>query len=118
MTLDPKSALRDVTGINDSEKALIKAFMQGAIYSWVKNCDKPFAVRDLVGGENFDWNGTPLQVLYNKHISVGKTHEAAVEDAAKDLGWLVKAVLDEDKRTFEVGKAGLVSSYKWVGNEP
>lgn len=119
MALSPDSELRDVYGISDTEKTLVKAFMQGAIYCWIKNRkEEAFAVRDLMGGENFDWSGTPLQVLYDKHASAGKDDESACEAAAKDLGWLVKAVLAEDKRTFVAGKAGLVNSYYWVGNEP
>lgn len=119
MALNPSSEIRDVHGISDAEKDSIKAFMQGAVYCWVKNRkDEEFAVRDLVGGENYDWNRTPLQVLYEKHIDAGKNHDSSVEAAAKDLGWLVKAVLHEDKRTFEAGKTGLVNSYRWVGNEP
>lgn len=117
--LTEPSELREVYGITDEERAHIKCFMQGAVYCWVKNrMGEPFAVRDLMGGENFEWEGTPLQVLYLKHLNGGKDNDAAIEAAAKDLGWLTKAVLAEDKRTFEAGKAGLVSSYRWIGNEP
>ncbi len=119
MTLSPASELRDVHGIDDAQKRLIKAFMQGAVYCWVKNRKgEPFAVRDLMGGENFEWRGTPLYGLYQKHINDGKDNDSAIECAAKDLGWLVKTVLAEDKRTFEASKSGLVSNYRWVGNEP
>jgi hypothetical protein len=118
MALNPQSEVRDVYGITDTEKELIKAFMQGAVYCWVKNRkDEQFAVRDLMGGENNDWDGTPLQVLYEKHVVAGKDHVSAVEAAGKDLGWLVKAVLDEDRRTFEVVKEELVNKYHWDGNE-
>lgn len=113
------SDLRDVHGITDNEKILIKSFMQGAIYCWVKNrMGEPFSIRDLMGGENFEWDGTPLYVLYTKHINSGKSNESAIESAAKDLGWLTKTVLSEDKRTFAAGKNGLVNSYRWIGNEP
>src|ERR1039458_893183 len=89
--------------------------MVGYPYSWVKNRKgKKLAVRDLVGGENFEWKGTPLYVLYQKHIDAGKDNESAIKSAARDLGWLVKTVLSEDKRTFEAGKGGLVSTYRWV----
>jgi len=119
MALYPSSDLRDVRGIGDTEITLIKAFMQGAVYSWVKNrIDEPFAVRDLVGGENFDWDETPLIALYEKHINGGKDNASAIKAAARDLGWLVKTVLAEDKRTFIPSKAGLVNHYRWVGNEP
>ena len=103
MTLNPQSELRDVYGISDADKALIKAFMQGAVYCWVKNRQGDwFAVRDLMGGMNADWNGTPLQVLFEKHIDVGKDEDQAFTAAGIDLGWLVKTILDEDSRTFEV----------------
>lgn len=91
MALTPTSKLRDVNGIDDAQKQLIKAFMQGAVYCWIKNRkDEPFAVRDLMGGENFDWNETPLQVLYQKHVDAGKDKNSAIESAAKDLGWWLK----------------------------
>ncbi|MFZ0827959.1 MAG: hypothetical protein WAO02_11105 [Verrucomicrobiia bacterium] len=119
MALNPSSELRDVKGISDAERTSIMAFMQGAVYSWVKNrMGEPFAVWDLVGGENFDWDGTPLVVLYEKHINQGKSNAKAIEAAAKDLGWLTKTMLAEDKRTFVPSKAGLVSHYEWVGGEP
>ncbi len=118
MALSPPSKLRDVHGIDDAQKRLIKAFMHGAVYCWVKNRKaEPFAVRDLMGGENYHWQGTPLYALYQKHRDAGKDNDSAVEAAARDLGWLVKTVLAEDKRTFEASKSGLVSSYRWVGNE-
>lgn len=117
--LKPPSELREVTGISGPEKAAIKTFMQGAVYCWIKNRrGEQFAVRDLMGGENFDWDGTPLYVLFEKHSKQGKSNVAAIEAAGKDLGWLVKAVLSEDKRTFVPNKGGLVSIYHWVGNEP
>jgi hypothetical protein len=111
--------LRNVRGISEEDKSQIKAFMQGAVYCWVKNrMGEWFAVRDLMGGLNWIWHDTPLQVLYDKHANSGKDNEAAMEAAAKDLGWLTKAVLSDDRRSFDVRKAGLVSSYRWVGNEP
>ncbi len=119
MTLEPDSEVREVHGIGTRDRDLIKTFLQGAVYSWVKNrSGEQFAARDLVGGENFEWDGTPLFVLYRKHMDLGKSHESAIEDAGKDLGWLLKAVLSEDKRTFEVGRSGLTAGYRWVGNEP
>ena len=119
MALMQESELRSVTGISECEQKLIKAFMQGSVYCWIKNRNgEPFAARDLVGGENFEWDGTPLIVLYDKHRNAGKENDAAIKAAAKDLGWLLKAVLVEDKRHFDTGKEGLVSVYRWVGNEP
>lgn len=119
MSLIPDSEVREVSGITIEQNRLIKAFLQGAVYSWVKNRkDEQFAARDLVGGENFEWEGTPLFALYLKHINSGKENIEAIEAAGKDAGWLLKAVLFEDRRHFEVGRSGLTAGYVWVGNEP
>jgi hypothetical protein len=110
--------VRDVHGIDPQTKVRIMDFLQGAIYCWVKNRKgEAFAVRDLVGGENGNWAGTPLQGLYDKHLQLGKSEDAASQAAGQDIGWLVKAVLDEDKREFEAVEGAYVNSYQWVGHE-
>jgi hypothetical protein len=113
MALEPQSEIRNVTGITDTQRTAIEHFMQGAIYTWVKNKEGAFAVRDLVGGVNTDWIGTPLHVLYEKHIQMNKSPEDAFKSAAKDLGWIVKAMIDRDRRRFSFLKSGLVNSYSW-----
>jgi hypothetical protein len=115
MALATPSELRDVTGISPPELAAIRAFVQGAVYCWVKNRrGEQFAVRDLVGGLNTDWTDTPLLPLYTKHVGKGKPSNEAAEAAGRDLGWIVKSVLADDKRTFEASKGGLVSQYRWL----
>lgn len=105
MSIVAQNKLREVHSISESQQSAIKNFIQGAIYRWVKNRkDEWFAVRDLMSGENNSWEGTPLQVLYDKHIATGKPPDGAVESAGQDLGWLVKSVLAADKRTFGRGR--------------
>jgi len=117
MALIEKSEIRRVTGIAESDVDAIKYFLQGAVYCWCKNCpEKWFAMRDLMGGENFYWYRTPLYVLYKKHINLGKENEEAINDAAKDSGWILKRVIEDDKRLFETQKYGLVRMYKWDGD--
>ncbi len=118
MTLITQSKLRINFGISDAQLALIKAYLQGSVYSWIKNrVGEIFAARDLVGGANFDWDGTPLYCLYQKHIDSGKHNKEAIDEAGKDLGWILKTVLNEDKRTFETHEKGLTKGYRWIGNE-
>lgn len=118
MTLKTNSKLRKNFGVSNGELALAKSYLQGAVYCWVKNRESEiFAVRDLFGGTNFDWHGTPLFCFYQKHIDIGKDNESAIEEAGKDVGWLLKTVLNDDKRTFDTLKAGHSNGYKWVGNE-
>ena len=89
--------------LSTEETELAKRYLQGAVHSCCKNNPgQAFSVRDLAGGENKDWNRTPLQVLYNYHIADGKTKEKAKKQAAIDAGWLLKAVLaEEEHRVFE-----------------
>jgi len=118
MSLTVESPLREVTGLSDLDEARIKAYLQGAIYSWVKNCERrPFAARDLVGGVNNDWYGTPLYALYAKQLQLGKQGDEAEKAAGIDLGWLLKTVANEDKRQFEKDTDGLSATYRWTGVE-
>ena len=118
MALTPNSELREVSGIDAAQQAEIRAVLHGAVYCWVKNRrGEEFAARDLVGGENGNWGGTPLQILYDRHIANGKPESAAEEAAARDLGWMIKSVLAQDKRTFAALHDGWVSKYRWTGDE-
>ena len=113
--LREKSKLRYEFHINDEELTSIKSFIQGAVYCWIKNRkDEIFAARDLFGGDNYDWNGTPLIALYNKHINQGKNIDSAVDEAGKDVGWILKLVLYEDQRLFDTCDAGMAKGYKWL----
>ena len=119
MTLRPNSETRSISGVTPEQLRAIKLFMQGAIYCWVKNRKgKEFRVRDLMGGENFSWEGTPLQVLYDNQVRTGRSSEESIAEAGKDLGWIVKDVLVEDKRTFKADHDGWVATYRWIGGEP
>ena len=112
MTLHPQSELRDVD-ISLQEKEKITDFLQGKVDYWCKNReDEWFAARDLVGGENNDWNGTPLQCLYDKHAKT-KSPQDAVEQAGIDVGWLLKTLLDKDSRNFNTDVKERVRQYQW-----
>lgn len=115
MTLTMPSEIRNVQGLLDDELQLVRSFVQGAVYCWVKNRKGEwFAVRDLVGGENTDWTGTPLESIYARHIGIGKADNEAFESAAKDIGWIVKSVLADDRRCFENDHSGYVARYRWL----
>lgn len=115
MILGNETAIRNVGGISAEELQRIMDFLQGAVYCWCKNRPEEwFAVRNLMGGENFNWNDTPLQVLYDKHCSNGLDDEEANKAAGKDCGWILKRVVNDDRRQFETKKEALVRHYKWV----
>jgi hypothetical protein len=116
--LTKKSEIRDVTGISEQEKQKIIDFLQGAVYCWCNNKkDDWFSARDFLGGENYYWQGTPLITLYEKHQKKGKDWETSAKDAGKDAGWLLKRVIDRDKRSFETKEEDLIRKYRWTGDE-
>lgn len=90
-------------------------FIAGGVRIWCKeNRHRQFALRDLFGGVNYDWTGTPLQGLYEKYIRNGCSETDAIARAGKDAGRLLKRVLVEDTtRTYVVGDAGKATGYTW-----
>lgn len=111
MSLSEDPRLRSISGISIEERQRIEDFLQGAIYCWCKNRkDEWFSLRDLMGGDNHVWNGTPLQPLYNKH---NNKKADPVKEAGKDGGWLLKAVISNDRRKFQTKKENLVRKYRW-----
>jgi len=109
------SMIREVSGISEVEKKAILNFLQGAVYCWCKNREeKWFSMRELMGGNNRDWNGTPLFVLYEKHINEGKTSSESFELAGRESGWLLKKVIKDDARNFKTKKKDIIRKYYWV----
>jgi hypothetical protein len=111
MAISPPSQVRDVHGLTADQKVRVRDFLQGAVYCWCKNRPNEwFSLRDLMGGENYHWQGTPLFVLYQKFQPAAD----AVERAGKDGGWLLKAVISDDARTFETREAEMIRQYRWL----
>jgi hypothetical protein len=109
------ATLRDVSGLSDTEKKSIVDFLQGAVYCWCKNNKgKWFTMLDLMGGDNRDWSKTPLEILYNKHIQNGKTVKEAFDNAGKESGWLLKKVINNDRRQFETEETDINRKYRWL----
>ena len=74
--------------------------------------DKEFALRDLMGGENFEWTGTPLYSLWEKHKKLRADNP--VKSAGIDAGWILKKVILNDKRKFELRKSEMTNKYRWI----
>jgi len=107
------SELREVLGLSSDEERDIINFLQGAVYCWCKNRkDEWFSLRDLMGGENYYWNDTPMIKLWEKHHNLGK--DDPVIEAGKDGGWILKKVIANDKRKFETKEEDMIRKYKWI----
>ncbi|SEI81556.1 hypothetical protein SAMN04488018_10562 [Myroides marinus] len=107
------TTLRSVSGISAIEEQRILDFLQGAVYCWCKNRkDEWFSLRELMGGDNFYWEETPLMPLYEKHRIAGSSDP--VKSAGKDCGWMLKKVIINDSRNFETDKFEMTRKYKWI----
>ena len=83
--------------LGEPELQRIKDFLQGSVRCWCKNRKGQwFALRDLVGGYNFDWSNTPSFHLYQRHEDNGLSSDEAISQAAIDSGWILKTVLHEE----------------------
>lgn len=102
--------------INEGQRRDMKIFLKGLVYCWCKNRkDEWFAARDLLGGDNYFWQDTPMIDLYLHYEEEGYG-EDAVNMAGKGAGKLLMEMLDEDKRTYETGKE-YTRCYRWTGVE-
>lgn len=106
------TARKIVAKIDEGQLMLINAFVQGAVYCHCNISDRGtrFAARDLFGGDNYYWKGTPLHALYAWHEENGADDPEGM--AGKDLGWILLDVLVQDKRHFSKIKE-YTNVYEW-----
>jgi len=107
---------RKVKNISKQEKQSIINFFQGSIYSWCNNNNGWFSLRDLMGKDNFYWQGTPLYILYKTHLNKGNS--SPIKAAGKDAGWLLKKTIKEDDRFFDTKREDMIRKYKWNKKHP
>ena len=110
---------REVWCAEEPEKQRMRDYLLGAVQAWCRDRHGEwFAARDLLGGANFYWQGTPLMPLYEYYLANSdEDDEYARRQAGRAAGTLLKRVLIEDsKRTYET-RQGYTREYRWVGEE-
>ncbi len=108
-----------VHGFDDREIQRMRDYLLGAVQVWCRDRHGEwFAARDLLGGANYFWQGTPLMRLYDYYmVQSDGDDEYSVRQAGRAAGHLLKRVLVEDtKRTYET-RQGFTREYRWVGEE-
>src|SRR4051794_17787434 len=114
MALRGNSRLYRVRGLAPAQRRRILDFLQGAVYCWCTSRPAEwFSLRDLMGGVNYFWQGTPLVTLYDNHIAAGRRSPVAVDRAGKEGGWLLKDVIVNDSRIFDTRLAFRIRQYRW-----
>ena len=113
------SSYRNVHGFTPNEIRRMLDYLQGAVQVWCRDRHgEGFAARDLLGGANYHWEGTPLMPLYEYYMAKSDNNwEYSVKQAGRAAGNLLKRVLIEDtKRNYET-RQGFTREYRWVGVE-
>lgn len=113
------SSYKNVRGFTEEELQRMRDYLLGAVQAWCRDRHGEwFAARDLLGGANYFWQGTPLMALYNYYMEQSAHDEDySVKQAGRAAGHLLKRVLVEDsKRTYETYR-GYTRLYRWVGEE-
>lgn len=97
-----------VTIVNYEEKQKITNFFDNLIIKWITQRNNEwFCINDLLDfclGQHKDWNGTPLQVLYDNHLNSGKTKKQSHTQAGRDAGKLLKETVHLRQENFDTKK--------------
>ncbi|MEG1820652.1 MAG: hypothetical protein RR201_00210 [Malacoplasma sp.] len=111
MLIDKTRARKISAKIIEEEQNLMLEYIQNVLNDYTaEKYDKPFSVEKLFGGQNKNWNGTPLQFLYNEHVK--NNAKDPYKMAAIDAGHLLKKVLREDKcKYYESSSNGRTKEY-------
>lgn len=103
--------------VNTAEKNDIISYLDQIISGWInKSPNEWFNFKDLLDfylSQHENWNGTPLQVLYDNYIKKGKNHEQALDLAGKSVGKLLKETVHKREEKFDTEK-GYLRRYKLV----
>lgn len=80
----------------------IQNYLLGTINCFIrKNNDTWFKAKDIILS---DWNGTPLQIVYDFFESNGLSEVESKKQAGMCLGQILKKVIFDDSRIFETKK--------------
>lgn len=103
--------------VNTAEKNDIISYLDQIISGWInKSPNEWFNFKDLLDfylSQHENWNGTPLQVLYDNYIKKGKNHEQALDLAGKSVGKILKETVHKRQEKFDTEK-GYLRRYKLV----
>lgn len=94
--------------VNNKEKQKIITFFDDIITKWLTDRNNEwFCINDLLDfgiGQHKDWNGTPLQVLYDNYINSGKSNEESITLSGQAAGKLLKETVHLRQENFDTKK--------------
>lgn len=114
-----ETTYQNVHGFTDAELQRMRDYLLGAVQAWCRDRHGEwFAARDLLGGANYYWQGTPLIRLYDYYMEQSdQDDEYSVRQAGRAAGHILKRVLNEDTKRIYETRTAYTRQYRWVGNE-
>lgn len=110
----PRVILSENPAIHAQRMQEIKDYVKGAVHAYTNNNrGKAFMAHDLFGGENTDWEGTPLKYLYEARVKAGSPNPKKA--AGQDVGWILLSVLHDDKQRTFIKEKGRWAIYRKEG---
>ena len=113
------TTFRNVNGFSEDELQRMCDYLLGAVQSWCRDRHGEwFAARDLLGGPNYYWQGTPLFRLYEFYMERSNGDwDYSVSQAGRAAGNLLKRVLINDPKRLYETRTQYTREYRWVGDE-
>lgn len=103
--LNKEIIITNVRIIDYEEKQKIIAFFDDIITRWLtQRSDEWFYIKNLLDfgiGRHKNWNGTPLEVLYDNYINSGKTEKESITLSGQAAGKLLKETVHLRQENFD-----------------
>lgn len=116
MLLENKTGFRTPRIVSNAELAKCKQCVEKIIRKHLNAGFKSFTVKDLFGGDNWNWNDKKwyIQILYDRYynkysswngVSGDDADAMAYKQAAIDVGHIVKLVISSMPEKFKLSNA-------------
>ncbi|MCR5049813.1 MAG: hypothetical protein K6A36_01880 [Paludibacteraceae bacterium] len=114
---DKKQRIFRVHGVDRAHQEEIRVYLREKLDAWCASRKRGdgFSVREWLGGAERNWNGTPMQELYNYYRRKNRGDVYAYREAGKAAGRILKAVIDSDEgHRFHITREFRSVRYIWV----
>jgi len=103
-----------VPGIDSATFKKIVDYLDDEVDSYVQTKEW-FSLRNIGGGDRYDWTGTPLEPLF-KHFNEqpNTTMEKAIKKAGQLCGRILRTVIINRAETFEQKGKNRIANYRVI----
>lgn len=102
-----------IKGIDKDTFQAIVDYLDDEVTNYMQS-GKWFSLRDIGGGDRFDWTGTPLYPLYDVHIQAGENKTTAIKKAGWACGKILRRVIMQREENFEQKNIKHIANYRWM----